>query len=297
MEHRFGFVALVGVPNVGKSTLLNRLVGEKLAITSRRPQTTRHRILGIVTEPEYQIVFMDTPGLHCNDGKGLNRRMVSTAIRSMSDADLILYMIDHQGWTRRLKDAFRPVRDQGIPVVLLINKIDRLPDKSRLLPMIEDSRAVHPFEEIIPISALQPEDPERLKRIMARLLPRAPCGFPDDQVTDRSEMFLASELVREQAYLLLGQELPYAIMVELSRFQVSDKGVLCVDAVIWVEKPGQKRIVIGRNGSLIKRIGIGARKQMEQVFARKVFLNLWVTVPRGAGERELRMRSLGYAED
>lgn len=297
MDHRFGFVALVGAPNVGKSTLLNRLVGEKLAITSRRPQTTRHRILGIVTAPEYQIVFVDTPGLHSGGRKNLNRRMVSTAIRSMSDVDLIVFMIDHQGWIRDMREAFRPVGEQGIPVVLLINKIDRLPEKSRLLPMIEDSRAVHPFEEIIPISALQPEDPESLKRIIAGLLPKGPCGFPEDQLTDRSETFLASELVREQAYLLLGQELPYAIMVEVTGFQISDKGVLHVDAVIWVERSGQKPIVIGRNGSLIKRIGIGARKQMEQVFGRKVYLNLWVKVLRSTGERESRMRSLGYTED
>jgi len=297
-SHRFGFVALAGPPNVGKSTLLNRMVGEKIAITSRRPQTTRHRILGIKTESEFQIVFVDTPGIHSAKGKRLNKVIVKTAMTSLSDVDLILFMIDCHGWDSTLEMVLKQVAAKNLPIILLINKIDRVKDKRKLLPLMEESSSKHNFLEIIPLSSLGAGKDEilRVSKTIATHLPAGPPGFPADQLTDRSDTFLASELVREQTYSLLGQELPYSSAVEIVKFEKNQRNVLCIDATIWVDKESQKSIVVGKNGQMLKMIGINARKQMELVIHEKVYLNLWVKVKKGWADSVKHLNSLGYNE-
>ncbi|WP_423910339.1 GTPase Era [Candidatus Spongiihabitans sp.] len=300
-HHRFGFATLAGPPNVGKSTLINRIIGQKISIISRRPQTTRHRILGVKTLPEFQIVFVDTPGLHNDQRKNrrnsLDKVINKTAIRSMSDVDVILFMIDYKGWSKSLSEVFRHAKSKNTPVILLINKIDRLKDKSRLLPLIQESKNRHDFVEILPISALKLEPINDFLKTVSRHLPAGPAGFPEDQITDRSEQFLAAELVREQIFMTLGQELPYAIAAEVDKFETNEKGVLCIDIVIWVEKIGQKSIVIGKQGQQLKTIGMNARKQMERSFDKKVYLNLWVKVKKGWADRAALLHSLGYTEN
>ncbi len=300
MTHRFGFAALAGPPNAGKSTLLNRIIGQKISIISRRPQTTRHRILGIKTLAEAQIIFVDAPGLHHDQRKSLNRAINKTAISSLPDVDVILFMIDYKGWSESLIAVFSHVQEHakttGIPVILLINKIDRLKDKSGLLPLIDESKNRHDFAEIIPISALKLVQINDFLKQVSRYLPVGAAGFPAHQITDRSERFLAAELVREQTFMMLGQELPYSIAVDVDKFAVNERGVLCIDAIIWVDKSGQKSIVIGKDGQQIKAIGTNARKQMEKSFAKKVYLTLWVKVKKSWADRNALLHSLGYIE-
>ena len=281
-NHKFGFVALAGPPNAGKSTLLNQIIGQKISIISRRPQTTWHRILGITTTPDYQIAFVDTPGLHDNQHKNLNRQINRTAITSLSDADVILFMIDHRGWNKELIRIFDPVKSRDVPVILIINKIDRLKDKSRLLPIMQESRQIHDFREIVPLSALRLDDKDGFLALVASYLSEGARGFPEDQVTDRSDRFMAAELIREQIFIKLREELPYAIATEVVRFEINSRDVLCIDAVIWTGKNSQKSIIIGKNGNQLKQIGADARLQIEKKFSHKVFLNLWVRVGKEA---------------
>ena len=281
-NHKFGFAALIGPPNAGKSTLLNQIVGQKISIISRRPQTTWHRILGITTTPDYQIAFVDTPGLHDNQHKNLNRQINRTAISSLSDVDIILFMIDHRGWNQELVRIFDPVKSRDVPVILIINKIDRLKDKSRLLPIMQESRQIHDFREIVPLSALRLDDKDGFLALVAGYLSDGPRGFPEDQVTDRSDRFIAAELIREQIFIKLREELPYAIATEVVRFEVNSRDILCIDAVVWAGKNSQKSIIIGKNGSQLKQIGTDARRQIERKFSHKVFLNLWVRVRKEA---------------
>ncbi len=294
--HRFGMVALSGPPNVGKSTLLNRLVGEKISIISRRPQTTRHRILGIKTMANAQLVFVDTPGLHRHQTKGLNRAINRTALASLSAVDLIIFMIDYRGWTADLEKLIKPVADKNTPVILLINKIDRLRDPKRLLPLIEQSRHIHDFTEIIPISALKQTDLSAFLEVIIANLPAGAAGYPAEQRTDRSQRFFAAELVREQTLRLLGQELPYASAVQVTQFD-RDSSLLSVAVTIWVEKASQKTIVIGQRGRQLKAIGQNARKQMEKSFGVRVHLQLWVKVRKGWADNATVLRSLGYIDD
>ncbi len=277
-NHKFGFAALIGPPNAGKSTLLNQIVGQKISIISRRPQTTWHRILGITTTPDYQIAFVDTPGLHDNQHKNLNRQINRTAISSLSDVDIILFMMDHRGWNEELVRIFNPVKSRDVPVILIINKIDRLKDKSRLLPIMRESRQIHDFREIIPLSAVKLDDKDSFLALVASYLSDGPRGFPEDQVTDRSDRFIAAELIREQIFIKLREELPYAIATEVVRFEVNERDVLCIDAVVWAGKNSQKSIIIGKNGSRLKQIGTDARLQIEKKFSHRVFLNLWVRI-------------------
>ena len=285
--HKFGFVALVGPPNAGKSTLLNRIVGEKISITSRRPQTTWHRILGIITEPDYQIAFIDLPGLHGNRHKQLNRRINRTAIGSLSDADIILFMIDHRGWNRELAQSFDTVKIRGVPIILIINKIDRLKDKSRLLPIMRESGQIHDFREIVPLSALRLGNKDDFLSLLARYLPVGPRGFPQDQITDCSERFIAGELIREQIFIYLREELPYETAIEVVGFEVDERSILCIEAIVWVGKDNRKSILIGKNGSRLKQIGAQARRRIERKFSRRVFLDLRVRVGKKAGDGNL----------
>lgn len=300
--HRFGVIALSGPPNAGKSTLLNRIVGEKISIMSRRAQTTRHRILGIKTLPDAQLVFVDTPGLRRRPPKGLSRVINRTALGGLADVDLILFMIDHRGWTPQLEQLFKQVARAGAesnnaPMILLINKIDRLKDRARLLPIIKRSAEVHPFIEVIPVTARKMKDVDAFLRIIAARLPEGGPGFPADQFTDRSQRFFAAELVREQTLHLLGHELPYASAVEVTQFEYRDDALLNVAVVIWVEKVSQKSIVIGRGGRQLKSIGQAARKQMERAFDSKVHLDLWVKVNKGWAGNAAMLRQFGYMEE
>lgn len=296
-SHRFGVITLTGPPNAGKSTLLNGIVGKKISIMSRRPQTTRHRILGIKTLPNAQLVFVDTPGMHREQNRSLNRVINRTAINSMSEADLIIFMIDFRGWTSGLEKLFARVADENTPVILVINKIDRLRDRERLLPLIEQSVRIHPFKEIIPLSARKPGNIRAFIETIIAALPEGAPGFPADQHTDHSERFFASELVREQTFRLLGNELPYASAVEVTRFEYKDDKLLHVGMIIWVEKSSQKSIVIGQGGRQLKTIGERARKEMEKSFGVRVYLELWVKVKKGWADNATMLRLLGYMED
>ncbi len=294
--HKFGFVAIAGPPNAGKSTLINRIIGQKISIISRRPQTTRHRILGIKTLDHAQLAFIDTPGLHFGEKKNLNRVINRTAIDSLTDVDLIVFMIDHRGWNPANTHAFKTVTDRNAPVLLVINKIDMLKDKSRLLPLIKESSELHDFVEIIPLSALQLGDPNSLLDTLVRHLPQGPPGFPADQVSSRGDKFFASELVREQMFLMLGRELPYESAVEVVRFDRNDPDFCYADMTLWVEKQSQKSIVIGSGGQQLRAIGENARKAMEKAFDTRVRLNLWVKVRKGWADNNTMLKSLGYTE-
>ncbi len=294
--HRFGMIALCGAPNVGKSTLLNRIIGRKISIMSPRPQTTRHRILGIKTLPAAQLVFMDTPGLHRTLRKGLNRAIHRTALNSIADADLILFMIDHRGWTEETQTLFAPLAAHPKPVMLLINKMDRLADRAQLLPLMERAARAHAFAEIIPLCARSPRNLNSLLQVLVAALPPGAPGFPPEQTTDRSQRFFAAELVREQTYRLLGRELPYAIAVEVTEFRQRAPQQLHIAVLIWVEKSGQKAILIGRGGRQLKLIAQHARKQMERAFAMRVYLEVWVKVRKGWADNAAMLHALGYAE-
>lgn len=296
-DFRFGYVALIGPPNAGKSTLLNRIIGRKITITSRKPQTTRHRILGVKTLDDAQIVFVDTPGIHDDERKTLNRVINKTAVNSMMGVDLVLLMIDARGWGEAEQWVLQLVAERGVPVFLVINKVDRLRDKAALLPLIDESRKRYDFRQIVPVSARKGDNVDHLLALVSKAMPEGGLGFPPEQITDRSQRFLAAELVREQLFGVLGQELPYATAVEMNDFGLNDKGVLVMDMTIWVEKPGQKAIVIGKQGETLKRIGQRARKQMERLFGAKVYLSLWVKVRKGWADNASVLKSLGYIEE
>ena len=295
--HRFGFITLAGPPNAGKSTLINKLVGSKISIVSRRPQTTRHRILGVRTEPHAQLVFVDTPGLHTDEKKNLNKLINRTAINSLTDVDLVIFMIDHRGWTPVLKGALKQVIDRRVPILLVINKIDTLKDKKKLLPLIDESSKLHSFVEVVPLSALKMDETDWFVDILVKHLPENSPGFPAEQISDRGDRFMISELVREQTFQLLGNELPYESAVEVTRFDRDDPEFWEIDATIWVEKDSQKSIVIGKGGQQLKMIGQLARRQIEKEFDIRVRLNLWVKRRKGWADNTNMLRSLGYAEE
>ncbi len=290
---RCGYVAIVGRPNVGKSTLLNRILGQKLSITSRKPQTTRHQILGIKTEGPDQIIYVDTPGLHKDSGRAINRYMNRAASSALRDVDLVIFMVDRTQWTDEDQIVFEKLQHSRIPVILAVNKVDRLNDKKWLLPHLKELGDKMKFAEIIPISAKHGQNLELLENSVSERLPEGIHYFPEDQLTDRSSRFLAAELVREKIMRQLGDELPYQITVEIEEFGY-DAGVLHIGALILVERSGQKNIVIGNKGERIKRIGQDARKDMEQMFDCKVMLRLWVKVKSGWSDDERALRTLGY---
>lgn len=294
-NYRSGFVSLVGKPNVGKSTLVNKLVGRKISITSRRPQTTRHRILGIRTEPDSQMILVDTPGLHSNDKKMLNRVINRTARNSMSDVDVLVLMINANGWNQEDELPLGLAREQGVPVVLAINKVDRLKDKARLLPLIDASRKRCEFAEIVPISALSGYNVEELYGVIRARLPAAPQCFPEGQFTDKSTEFVVAELVREQLFRQLGEELPYVTAVMIEQYQENEARIQ-IQANIWVEKTGHKGIIIGKEGERLKAIGSNARLQIERFAGKKVHLELWVKVRKGWRDDINALEGLGYSE-
>ena len=299
--HRCGSVAVVGRPNVGKSTLVNALVGAKVSIVSNRPQTTRHRLLGIATVEGGQLLLVDTPGLHRGEGRfkasAMSRVMNRAARGALEDVDAALMVVEAGRWDEEDSLVFKVLRDAGIPVVLVVNKVDRLKDKAALLPFLAQVGQEREFAAVHPVSALKRNGLEALVKDVLGLLPEAPPAFGEDEITDRSERFLAAELVREQLMRQLGAELPYATTVEIEHFTTEDspKGELArIGAVIWVERESQKAIVIGKGGARLKDIGSKARQQMEHLFGRKVFLETWVRVREGWSDDETALKAFGY---
>jgi GTP-binding protein Era len=280
---------------VGKSTLLNHILGQKISITSRKPQTTRHRLLGIKTTEQAQIIFVDTPGLHLGVDKALNRFMNKTVSSVIKDVDLILFMIDAGKWTTEDEKVLENIRNASVPVFLLLNKADKVNDKSSLLPVIEHLSSKHDFDEIIPVSALKNQGIAELEELVAQSLPAGEYLYPEDQITDKNGRFLAAEFVREKITRQMGDELPYEVNVEIEEFKNRD-GILHISALILVEREGQKKILIGKNGSSLKLIGTEARKEMEQLFDMKVMLNLWIKVKSGWSDDERALHSLGYID-
>jgi GTP-binding protein Era len=288
-----GYVAIVGRPNVGKSTLLNHLLGQKLSITSRKPQTTRHQILGIKTTAGSQIIFVDTPGIHAAGKNALNRFMNKAALTALLDVDIVVLVADAGKWREEDDYVLQHLQELKIPVLLAVNKVDQFKDKCTLLPLLDSLQAKREFAEIIPVSALNGHNLEMLEKAIICRLPEGQPFYPEDQFTDRSERFLAAEMVREKVMRQLGQELPYEITVEIDQFK--HKGnCLHIGAVILVDKPSQKSIVIGKAGSRLKSIGKEARLDMEKLFGCKVMLSAWVKVKGGWSDDERTLRSLGY---
>lgn len=292
-DFRCGYVAIVGRPNVGKSTLLNHILGQKLSITSRKPQTTRHRILGIVTRENTQTVYVDTPGIHGEERKAINRYMNRAATSALKDVDLVLFVVDGLKWSPDDDLVVEKVKASGLPVMLIINKVDEVDDKEALLPRIQELTALHGFVEVVPVSALRGHNVGRLQELVAERLPVSPPFFPEDQITDRSSRFLAAEIVREKIMRQLGDEVPYELTVEIEEFKQEGK-LRRISALILVEREGQKAIVIGEGGQRLKRIGMEARQDMEKLFNAKIMLSLWVKVKGGWSDDERALKSLGY---
>lgn len=294
-HYRCGLVAVLGRPNVGKSTLVNRLVGQKISIISPRPQTTRTRVLGIHTDTYAQVVYIDTPGLHGGGRNLLSRYMNRAARGSLEGADCILLLVAASGWTNEDNHGLATVREWSIPVILVINKIDRLKNRNALLPFISQAARHMKFAEIIPVSAVTGENVADLEKAVIHYLPEQPALFPEHQTTNQGERFAAAELVREQVFHTTRQEVPYAIAVGVDRFERTET-LLRVEAVIWVEKTSQKGIIIGRGGERLKLIGTRARKEMEKLFGSKVHLELWVKVREDWADSESLLRSLQYGD-
>ncbi|MCS4503620.1 GTPase Era [Arhodomonas aquaeolei] len=292
---RSGFVALMGRPNAGKSTLLNALLGQKVSIVTRKPQTTRHRIIGVHHIEGAQLVYVDTPGLHRATKTAMNRYLNEAAGQALDDVDVVLVVVDASRWTEDDDLVFERLKSVRVPVVLAINKVDRIPDKTQLLPLIERLSRRHDFAAVVPVSAQRHSNLEALEQELVARLPEGPALFPEEQVTDRSERFMAAELIREQLMAGLGEELPYATTVEIEAFEQEGR-LRRIAAVIWVERPGQKKIVIGGDGRRLKSLGRSARLEMERLFDGRVYLQLWVKVREGWSDDERALRSLGYGE-
>ena len=295
VETYCGYVAIVGRPNVGKSTLLNHLLRQKLSITSRKPQTTRHRIIGVTSDDHHQCVFVDTPGLHSVRKRALNRVMNETVISVINDVDAVIFVVERLSFNQEDHKVLDLLREIYKPVFLVINKTDKIRQKDSLLPHMNQLSALFNFSEIIPASALGGHNLDRLEKAVKSCLPQGQFLFPKDQFTDRSMRFFASELIREKITRQLGDELPYDITVEIEKF-TEEEGFIDIHGLILIDRSGQKKIIIGKNGARLKTIGIAAREDMEEAFACKVMLRLWVKVRSGWADDERALRSLGYMD-
>lgn len=292
-----GFIAIVGRPNVGKSTLLNKILGQKISITSRKAQTTRHRIVGIKTEGVYQEIYVDTPGLHIEEKRAINRLMNRAASSAITDVDLVIFVVDGTHWNDDDEMVLNKLRKTKVPVVLAINKIDNIKNKDDLLPFITEISQKFNFADIVPMSAEKGNNLDAIEKIVRKSLRPGVHHFPEDYVTDRSQRFMASEIIREKLMRFMGEELPYSVTVEIEQFKVNERGTYEINGLILVERDGQKKIVIGRKGEKLKKIGTEARLDMERLFDNKVHLELWVKVKSGWADDERALRSLGYMED
>ena len=292
---RCGYCAIVGRPNVGKSTLLNRLVGQKLAITSHKPQTTRHSILGIRTLPGGQIVYVDTPGIHRRQDHAMNRYLNRTAKSVVADVNLALFVVEAGVWTQEDEAVLETIKSTGVPTFLVVNKVDKVTRKEALLGFLQSTASRHHFQEVFPVSARRGENLPRLQEAVLKAMPAGPPLFAEDQLSDRSERFFAAELVREQLTRRYAREIPYALTVEIEKFE--DEGDLYrIAALVWVEREGQKNIIIGKGGAALKEAATRARVEMERFFGRKVFLEVWVKVKASWSSDEGALARLGYGD-
>jgi GTP-binding protein Era len=292
-----GMIAIVGRPNVGKSTLLNKLLGQKVSITSRKPQTTRHRIMGIDSEEQYQAVYVDTPGLHIEEKRAINRYMNRAAASSIGDVGLVLFIVEGTKWTDDDQMVLTKIQQSHSPCWLIVNKSDNVKDKETMLPHLKWLGEQHSFAKIMPVSAKTGKNVEELRKLVQQSLPPSEFYFPEDYITDRSSRFMASEIIREKLMRFTGEELPYSVTVEIEQFLLSENGMYRINGLILVERDSQKSMVIGKGGQRLKTIGAEARKDMENLFDAKVFLELWVKVKSGWADDERALRSLGYGLD
>jgi GTP-binding protein Era len=288
-----GYVALIGRPNVGKSTLMNHLLKQKISITSRKPQTTRHRILGINTTKAGQAIYMDTPGMHDSEKRALNRYLNRTADTTLLGVDVVVWLIDGLSWHEYDEVIFKKLEQAGLPVILAVNKVDKVKDKDAILAFFAEAQHRFPFEHLIPISALKGTNLDQLEKAVMELLPESELIYPEDQITDRPERFLCAEIVREKLTRRLGDELPYALTVEIERYE-EKPGIAKIYAIIWVERSTQKNIVIGKEGEMLKKIGTDARHDIEKLIGQKVYLQLWVKIKKGWSDNERALQNLGF---
>lgn len=289
---RCGFVAIVGRPNVGKSTLINSMIGQKISIVSPKPQTTRFRILGIRNTNAAQLIFVDTPGIHERQSRVLNRRMNRLASHAITDADLVLLVVEALQWTSQDESVLRQCARTGRPIALVINKIDTIGSRVELLPYLENLKEKAEFAFIIPVSARSTDNLDELEMLIGQHLPESPPLFPQDQVTDQGNATRAAELIRERLIMELQQELPYSAAVQIDEFRDEEK-ILRISATIWVEREGQKAIVIGRGGLVLKKIGREARLQLQKLYKKKIFLQLWVKVRENWADDERSLQQFG----
>ncbi len=290
---RCGFVAVVGRPNVGKSTLINAVMGRKVSIVTAKPQTTRHRILAVRTSGETQIVFIDTPGLHRKASKAMNRMMNRTAASALADADLVLFVTEAERWTEEDGDVLRRLKSVKAPVVAVLNKVDLVKPKEKLLAIIDETSRRREFADIVPLSARKKDNVAALLDLIPRYLPESPHLFPAEMQTDRGPDFHAAEVIREKLTLSLHQELPYGLTVQIERFDEGAEQTV-IHAVIWVERDSQKGIVVGKGGAVLKRIGREARLELKEQLGRPVHLELWVKVKDNWADSEKDLLRLGY---
>lgn len=292
MPFRTGFVAIVGRPNVGKSTLLNRLIGQKISIVSRKAQTTRHRVTGVLTEARNQFIFVDTPGFQTRHKNALNRAMNRTVTQVLGDVDLVLLVVEC-GRFGPADEQVVNLLPEGAKVILVVNKLDQVDDKARVLAFLQKMSTVYPFAEIVPVSAERGRNTDELLKAAGPYLPEGEPVFAEDDITDRSERFLAAEFLREKLFRLLGEELPYGMAVEIEKFE-TEPGLRRIHAAVIVDRDAHKAIVIGKGGSRLKRIATEARVELEKLFDSKVFLEVWVKVKSGWADDERALKSLGY---
>ena len=292
---RCGYCAIVGRPNVGKSTLLNRLVGQKLAITSHKPQTTRHSILGIKTLPGGQIVYVDTPGIHRRQDHAMNRYLNRTAKSVVADVNLALFVVEAGVWTEEDEAVLETIKSTGVPTFLVVNKVDKVTRKEALLGFLQSTASRHHFQEVFPVSARKGDNLLQLETAVLRSMPEGPPFFPEEQLSDRSERFFAAELLREQLTRRYAREIPYALTVEIEKFE-EEGGLYRISALVWVEREGQKNIIIGKGGAALKEVATKARLEMERFFDQKVFLEIWVKVKSSWSSDENALASLGYSD-
>ena len=295
MSYRSGYAVLIGRPNVGKSTLLNRLVGQKLAITSHKPQTTRHRILGIRSQDEGQIVFVDTPGIHDRGEKAMNFYLNRTAHTALQDVDIVIFVVQALAWTEEDERVLSAIGQAGIPTIAVVNKVDLVPQKENLLPFMETLAQRHPFVEVMPVSARDGDNAETLLQSVLERLPEGEPIYPDDQISDRSERFFAAELLREQLIRRYHQELPYAVTVEIERFE-EEGGRYNIGAVIWVERDSQRVILLGKGGLAMKETATAARMAMNDFFQTRVHLEVWIKVKKSWSSDQASLVKLGYTD-
>ena len=295
-NYRCGYIALLGRPNVGKSTLLNHLIGQKLSITSRKPQTTRHQILGIKTTDNTQYVFVDTPGLHKGGRQALHRYLNRAAQSIIQDMDLIVFVVEALSWTDEDDIVLSYLKHSQCPVILAVNKVDLVKDKEKMLPFLQMVSAKYEFASVLPISANKNIQLDELLKRIREYLPVSEPHYPDDQLTTRSSRFVAAEIIREKIVRSLGDELPYATTVEIEKYEDAEK-LLTIYAIIWVERDNQKAIVIGKSGERIKKIGVQARKDLEAFFDKKINLKTWVKVRQGWSDDERALQQLGYVDE